>query len=81
MARAKITVVYDKKTGRHEILVDMDQEVIDLRRHNRAHDRLVRELAGPDADVQVDADPGAAPESRREEPPTAAPGGKTKIET
>lgn len=73
MARAKITVVYDKKTGRHEILVDMDQEVLDVRRHNRAHDRLVRELAGPDAEVAVDGDPGTAPESQREEPPTTTP--------
>lgn len=73
MARAKITVVYDKKTGRHEILVDMEQEVLDLRRHNRAHDRLVRDLAGEDADVTVDGGPGTAPESRREEPPTPPP--------
>lgn len=53
MTRARIRLVYDKKTARYDLLVDMEQDTLDQRRHNARHERLVREFAGADAAVET----------------------------
>ena len=57
MARSRIQLTYDKQTGRYELVVDMEQETLDLRRHNQRHDELAREFAGGDAEIE-EVEPG-----------------------
>ena len=63
MARAQIRLVYDKATGRHELIFDLEQETLDQRRHNARHEQLVREFVGDDAAVETVA-PADAPRER-----------------
>jgi len=67
MAKAKLHLVYNRKTGRYEILCDMEQETLNEKVHNRAHDRLVREFAGSEAKIEV-AGPGEQPAAAESEP-------------
>ena len=72
MAKAKIQVVYDKKTGKHEILFDMEQDTLDLRLHNREHEQLVRAMVGEDATIESvrEKAPDSPPKTPEQEGPS-----------
>ncbi len=47
MARGKISLTYDKKTGKYKIIFDMEQETLDIREHDRRHDKdFVEKVVG-----------------------------------
>jgi len=44
MARAKITFFYNLKTGEYEIRFDMEQETINISRHDKLHEELIKKF-------------------------------------
>ncbi len=67
MPKGKIILKYDKKTGKYEIIFDMEQETINLREHDRIHDKeFVRKIVGDKMEVIKEEESGSVNKSEEE---------------